>query len=194
MGRRGPKPKDGKRMANGRLSRKPADVTKMLNGQREAEERETLRTGVEARHRIYGVEPKDLLDPDAGSFVGRLRLTGEISRVQCDAADEYRRVYEAMQHAVAGPKPSGAVDLNATKGLPSPENVEKSFQAVLAWRRATKALQARQDELHGGGSLIAALDYCVLRDEPHHHMVGWLREGLNALARHFQLVGNSKAA
>lgn len=194
MGRRGPKAANVKREPNGRKSRNPIDVTKQLNDQLEAEEREALRTGVEARHRRYGINPGQLRDTDAGSFVGRLRITGEITMQQCEAAMEYCRVYEEMQAAVGGPKPSGAVNLNATKGMPSPENVQKSREAMEAWDKARKAVQARQDELRGGGALYAALDYCVIRDGEHPHMVGWLREGLNALARHFKIGDKRKEA
>lgn len=194
MGRRGPQPKSGKRMANGRLSRAPSEVAKRMNLIKDQDERDALSTGMEARQRLYGLGAKDLLDADAGSFIGRLRITGEITRQQCEAAKEYLRVYTDMQHAVAGPKPSGAVDLNATKGLPGPENVRKSVQAMSAWKAARNALQDRQDQLRGGASLIAALDYCVLRDEEHFHMLGWLREGLNALAKEFCIGDKVKAA
>lgn len=181
-------------MANGRLSRSPSEVSKRMSLIADQEQRDALSTGVEARQRLYGLSAKNLLDADAGSFVGRLRIQGEISRQQCEAANEYLRIYTEMQHACAGPKPSGAVDLNATKGLPPPENVRKSVQAMTAWKNATDALQDRQNELRGGASLIAALDYCVLRDEAHHHLVGWLREGLDALAKHLQIGDKVKAA
>lgn len=176
------------------MSRKPIDITTQLNDRLEADERDALRTGVEARHRLYGINPGQLRDTDAGSFVGRLRITGEISMQQCEAAKEYLRIYEDMQMAVGGPKPSGAVDLNATKGMPGAENVDRSIKAREDWGAALKALQDRQDELRGGASLIAALDHCVLRDGEFPHMVGWLREGLNALARHFKIGDKRKAA
>lgn len=194
MGKRGPKPQQGKREANGRMSRKPIDLTTQLNDRLEADERDALRTGVEARHRLYGINPGQLRDTDAGSFVGRLRITGEISMQQCEAAKEYLRIYEDMQMAVGGPKPSGAIDLNATKGMPGAENVERTIKARADWEAALKALQDRQNELRGGASLIAALDHCVLRDGEFPHMVGWLREGLNALARHFKIGDKRKAA
>lgn len=181
-------------MANGRLSRAPAQVQKRINEITDKEQREILSPGMEARARVLNVRPKDLLDADAGSFVGRLRLSGEITLTQCDAAKEYLRLYADMQMAVGGPKPSGAVDLNATKGLPGPENVARSAKAMADWKAATEVLQERQNELRGGGSIIAALYYCVLLDGEHHHMIGWLREGLNALARHFKLVDKQKAA
>lgn len=193
MGKRGPKPKDGKRMANGRLSRNPAEVAKRMSLITEREQRDALSTGMLARHRLFGLMAEDLLNADAGSFVGRLHLTGEIDKRQCAAANEYLRIYTEMQFAVAGPKPAGAADLNPVKGLPGPENVQRSVQAMEAWKSALKALQHHQDELRGGSSLIAALDYCVLRDETHHHMIGWLRQGLNCLARHFKIEDRDKS-
>lgn len=194
MGKRGPKAKPGKREANGRLSRKPADVMQHFNDKLGADEREVLRTGVEARMRVHGVNVASLRDTDAGTFVGRLRISGEISDQQCEAAHQYCAIYERMQAAVGGPKPSGAVNLNATKGMPGPENTAQAIKARDDWGNALKAVQDRQNELRMGAALIATLDYCVLRDEPQMHMVGWLREGLNALARHFKLGDRRKAA
>jgi hypothetical protein len=135
-----------------------------------------------------------LRDTDAGSFVGRLRISGEISMQQCEAAHRYFEVYQEMQRAIGGPKPAGAIDLNATKGMPAPENAERATKALADWRAALAAVQGRQDEVRAGGALIAALDYCVLRDEAHMHMLGWLREALNALAHHFKIGDKRRAA
>lgn len=194
MGKRGPKPQIGNREASGRLSRKKTDIMKRLIGEHDKEERETLRTGIEARNRHYGMDAKTAKDQMAGTFVGRLAMSGEISAQQYEAATRYSEVYYGMQVAVGGPKPSGAVNLNATKGLPGPENVERSQKAMQDWRSAEKAIQDRQNELRGQGAIYAALDYCVIRDEEQLHMLGWLREGLNALARHFQIGDKRKAA
>ena len=194
MARRGPKPAAGQREANGRLSRKKVDVAGRLNGRLDKEERETLRIGAEARYRLHGLPPEMCRDQRAGSFVGRLAMSGEISAQQYEAAKMYGEVYHAMQLAVGGPKPSGAVNLNATKGLPGPENVDRARKALADWRASLEAVQERQNEVRSGGALIAALDYCVLRDETHPHMVGWLRDALNALARHYRIGDKFKAA
>lgn len=194
MGKRGPKAAIVKREANGRRSRKPVDVTKHLNDQLDADEREALRTGVEARSRLYGLNPAQLRDTDAGTFVGRLRIAGHITMQQCEAAIEYCRVYEEMQQAIGGPKPSGAVNLNATRGMPGAENVDRAVKACEAWENALLALQARQDQIRGHGALIAALDSCVIRDGQHMHMVEWLRIGLDTLAEHFKIGDKHKAS
>lgn len=194
MGKRGPKLQQGARAASGRLSRKKPDIMDRLIRRHNKEERETLRPGIEARNRHYGYDAKAAKDQLAGSFVGRLRMGGEISEQQLQAAQRYFEIYHEMQIAVGGPKPSGAVNINATKGAPGPENVERSVKALKEWRAAIEAVQERQNQVRGGGALVAALDYCVLRDGEHIHMLGWLREALNALARHFQIGDKRKIA
>jgi hypothetical protein len=168
MGRRGPKAKQGAREPNGRLSRKPADVTTQLNGNLEAEEREALRIGVEARQRLYskpyGIQPGQLRDTDAGSFVGRLRIAGHISMQQCEAAIRFAEVHHGMTLAISGPKPSGALNPNASHGMPGAENVARSVKALADWRSMLNAIQARQNKLRGQGALYAALDICITRD------------------------------
>ncbi len=194
MGKRGPKPKNGAREANGRLSRKKVDIMDQLARDHDQQERETMRAGIEARHRHYGFDAKTAKDQMAGTFVGRLAMSGEITPQQYEAALRYCEVYRDMQIAVGGPKPSGAVNLNATKGLPGPENVQRAAKALADWRATEKAIQERQNELRGQGAIYAALDYCIIRDGEHVHMIGWLREGLNALARHYQIGDKRRAA
>lgn len=193
MGRRGPK-KQGNAMRepNGRKSRKPVDVTKLLNGDLEAEEREALRIGVESRHRLYRLDPAQLRDRDAGSFVGRLRLAGKITMQQCEAAIRYAQVFQDMQATLGGPKPSGAVNLNATRGMPGAENVDRTIKAHEDWKAALAAVQARQNAIRGAGALYAALDYCVIRDANCMHMLEWLRIALDTLASHFR-IGDKRA-
>lgn len=194
MGRRGAKAKQGTREPNGRLSRKPIDVTTRLNGTLDTEERETLRIGVEARHRLHGLNPNQLRDTDAGSFVGRLRLGDLITMQQCEAAIQYAKVYHEMQMTMGGPKPSGAINLNATHGMPGAENVNRSIQAMDAWRSALAAVQVKQNQMGGTSNLYAALDYCIIRDANCPHMIDWLRIALDTLANHFRIGDKHKKA
>jgi len=195
MGKRGPKPSTGNREKNGRLSRRKPDITTRLNGSLDQDEREALRTGVEARHRLHGIKPELCRDTKAGSFVGRLAMSGEITSQQYEAAKVYLEHYQDMAIAVASPKQPGAVNLNATRGAAiGHENVARSQMAMANWRAATAALQDRQNELRGAGALIAALQYCVIEDREFHHLTGWLREGLNALARHYRIGERAKVA
>lgn len=195
MGKRGPKAKQGiAREQNGRASRKPVDVTTRLNGDLDAEERETLRTGVESRHRLYGLNPSQLRDTDAGSYVGRLRLAGEITLQQCEAAIRFSEVFHDMQATLGGPKTSGAVNLNASHGMPVPENIARSVKAMADWRSALAAIQHRQNQVRGGKALYASLEYCVIRDVECPHMIEWLRDALDTLARHFMIGDKHREA
>jgi hypothetical protein len=195
MGRRGPKKKqDVKREPNGRASRQAEDITKRLNGDLDADEREALRAGTEARHRLYKLSPGHLRDTDAGSFVGRLRLGDLITMQQCEAAIQYAKVYHEMQVTMGGPKPSGAINLNATHGMPGAENVNRSIQAMDAWRSALAAVQVKQNQMGGTSNLYAALDYCIIRDANCPHMLDWLRIALDTLAAHFRIGDKHKKA
>jgi hypothetical protein len=196
MGRRGPKAKTGyNREGSGRLSRKPADLMQRVNGALEMEERETLRPGVEARVRLHGLEPEVSRDQRAGSFAGRLCMSGEITTTQYEAAMIYLEDHRNNLMAIRAPRDPSGVDLNRVQGgSGDAENVEFYRRATTRWRDATKAVQERQNELRGGGALIAALDTCLVRDAECHHMVGWLREGLNSLVRHYGLGGERSRA
>jgi hypothetical protein len=194
MGKRGAKAKHGTREPNGRLSRKPIDVTTRLNGTLDTEERETLRIGVEARHRLHGLNPNQLRDTDAGSFVGRLRLGDLITMQQCEAAIRYASAFHDMQATLSGPKPSGAIDLNATHGMPGLENEARTIKAQQTWRGVQAAIQAKQNEMHGTSNLYAALDYCVIRDADCPHMLPWLTVALDVCARHFQIGDKHRKA
>ena len=187
MGKRGPARQAGRRDASGHHSRKKADITKRLAGNLDLTERDALRVGVEARHRVFGALPEQCRDQRLGSFVGRLSMAGELTDGQYEAAMQYLGVYHAMAAAVDAPRQPGAVNLNATKGAANYEDIERSRRAMAAWRAAQDAVQRRQNELRGQGALIAALRSCVIEDREFPHMVEWLRQALIALATHFQI-------
>lgn len=195
MGKRGPKPQVGKRMSNGRLSRKPADLMTRVNGSLDKDERETLRPGIEARVRVHGVKPEVSRDQRAGTFVGRLCMGGEVTPKQYEAAMIYAEDHRNNLMAIRAPRDPSGVDLNRVRGgTGDAENVEFYRRATTRWREAQKAVQERQNELRGQGALISALDCCLIRDEELHHMTGWLREALNALARHYGVGEVAKVA
>ena len=188
MGKRGPKRQDGAREANGRLSRKAPDVMDRINKHLGREEKDILRTGVEARVRLFGIDPRHSRDQMLGSFVGRLCLSKELTLVQYDAALAYLGDWQANSIAVQAPRQPAATNLNAVRGASgADENVDATRHAMERYRAARAAVQERQNELRGAGALFAALDHLVVDDRDFYHMVGWLREALNALVRHYKL-------
>lgn len=192
MARAGRKRKEGvKREANGRASRRKVDVLDRVA----LEDRETLRPALEARVRIHGIAPEHSRDQMAGSFVGRLCMGKQISVAQYDAAMLFLQSHRDNTIAIQAPKDMTGVDLNRVQGggLGS-ENTAFYRQATTRWRAAVAAVQGRQNELRSAGALYAALQYCVLEDKELHHLAGWLREGLNALVRHYGLGDRARVA
>lgn len=177
LGRRGRRGKpNAMRTASGRLSRARAAVL------------EDNIEPVETRMRLFGLTKADARDQKAGSVVGRLQLSGELSHAQYDAAVEYQRLHDAYKRALTAPD---ALRKGTGSGVDVPET-----DAYAAWCRqviarhdaAIRAVQAENCILANRGcNLIAALDYVVRRDQALVHLFGDAKLALNVLARHFGL-------
>lgn len=192
MGRAAKKRKPGKREPNGRLSRKPKEASARVIAGLDQSERDAISVGLEARERVFGVSPSRSRDQMAGSVVGRLCINCMISQHQYDAAIRFQEDSTMFSMARQSPRQPGAVDLNATKGgIGDYENVDMTLRAVARYEAALAAVQEKQNELRGGGALIAAINHIVIRDIGLPHLVGDLREALNALVRHYGLQSKS---
>lgn len=184
-----------KREPNGKISRRKEDVTARFARELDQAERDTLRPGLEARVKIHGIKPEDSRSQMAGSFVGRLCIGGELSVAQYDAAMTFLEDQRNNAIAIQAPRDPSAMDLNRVQGgSVGVENVDFYRRATTRWRNAVAAVQERQNELRGQGAIYAALEVCVIRDVQAVHMIGWLREGLNALVRHYGVGDKVKAA
>lgn len=210
-GRKGPKPQPGVRQKNGRLSQVEEIESARRKANGDKTEWETMSTAMMARHRLfnlpYPAHPQDRAkkdtpharDPLAGSVVGRMVLAGELTRLQGDAATTYAEDMANYNRAMSGPRQPGAVDLNASRG--SSTSSERLAFVDRAKRRyvgpngksGIKAAIQEACNQHRGTNIFAALDYIILRDEYHEHMVGDLRIGLNALARAYGIMDAEKA-
>ena len=201
MGKRGPRRQEGKREAGGRLSRKPIEKQARDIARVAADEWEAMNTALMARWRVHHVPMEKLRDQMAGSYIGRLCLTGELTQQQYDAAQAYLADRRDYHMAIDAPKQMGAVDLNAVHGRTHHENEQKTVQAIVRFlgdKRdgsggVTGAIRHAQTVLGNRGNLYAAIDLCVAKDIDLHHMVGDVRLALNALVRHYGL-GNRRAA
>ena len=165
------------------------------------DEWEAMNTALMARWRVHKVPMDKLRDQMAGSYIGRLCLSGELTQQQYDAAQAYLSDRRDYHMAIDAPKQMGAVDLNAVHGRNHHENIKRSEQAIVRFlgeKRdgsggATGAIRGAQTILGNRGNLYAAVDLCVAKDIDLHHMVGDVRLALNALVRHYGL-GNRRAA
>jgi hypothetical protein len=196
MGKRGPKSKHGKRELNGRLDRSPSEVTKRVLDGFDAEQRDALSVGLEARQRVYGVPEKDTRDQMAGSFVGRLCQQRIITRIQYEAATTWLEDATNYTRVRRSPIQPNAIDLNATSrgGVDNYENVSRSVQIKERYHKAGKAVVDAQNAIGANGNLFGALDVCVRQDAECWHLVGDLRIVLNALAKCYVLERAAQAA
>lgn len=193
MGKRGPKRAAGKREPNGRLSRDESERKEREIAAIDAEAWEAMHVAIQARVRVYGVPLDRAKGQNAGSFVGRLKDERHLSDAQFDAAQTYMSERLSYLRAISAPPEMDAVDLNRVKGRASGLNIERDQRAVARYEATLKAIQAAQNVLGNTATLFAALDLCVVRDMQMYRLLGDLRLALNALAKHYGLIG-AKAA
>lgn len=183
MGNKGRPRKTGvKRTKSGRISQAAGDYAENLDP-------------IQTRMRLYGLSEKDARDQKAATYIGRLYLTGELGKrphsdAMWDAAQEYLRVYEAFQRAVKSPDALRSGAGGGDQG--ESDNYAGWCQsAIERHENAVKAVR-REQELHRGANMWAALDYIIVRNEQHPYMVGDARLALNCLAHHFGLMGKAR--
>jgi hypothetical protein len=159
-----------------------------------AEERDVQGPALTARHRVFGVDPRHSRDQKAGSAIGRYCLQGLISQVQYDAAMQFIESYNHHLRAIDAPPQPGAIDLNATRGRPVfAENPQQLAKWRAEHKAAMDAIQAKQNEIRLMGNLYGALYAVLIRDVMLETMLGDLRTGLNALAKHYGLLARRAA-
>lgn len=184
------------RLPNGRLSRteEAKKIERMLELNRyEKESREAMLPALQARTEKFGIKPKTAMDQYAGSVIGRLCLMGEqaggINQRQMHAATAWLEERAAYQAAIASPPDARAFDMGRTPGRNNAEDPERDKRAIQRHKGARDALQAAQDALRLQSNLWAAMNIIVEQDKGAPHLVGDLREALNALARHYDRLG-----
>lgn len=183
----GRKRKPGNREKSGKLSRKPEDVAVRRKVAWDAAERDALSTVLDTRMRLFGLSETDARDQKAGSFIGRLYLSAQISRAQYEALTMWGESAYANAAITPGPKGDTALDPNRVAGISWAENEERDNKIRERHKKYVKAVQEKQNELGLSANLFGALYECVQRDRDHYHLLGDLRAAANALAKHFQL-------
>lgn len=66
-------------------------------------EREATATAFAARSRIYGIPPERAGDPRAGTLIGRMRIVGDITEAQYEAARTWLATRHAALYAIDAP-------------------------------------------------------------------------------------------
>jgi len=187
MAKAGRKPKVAAyREPNGRISRAREPIDKIA---------------LEARAKMLGITMLDAKNQLASTFIGRLHMQYQawekrgprdqrrpaecLDRREYAAATRFLELHNDRLKVVQAEgaqydhRPGGNADIEAVE--------EWARQVNESYREARKAIQEAQNE-NRSENLWAALDYCILRDQPFSHLVGSLRILCNALARHWKVA------
>lgn len=123
-----------------------------------------------------------------GSTVGRLLeddrglARGLSCKALYEAGDRFSKAYAGWQAALASRRPMACVD----GGTPTPEDVERSVQAVNAYERANRVLQQLGQAIRQATHTVCC-DHHEESWTPPFHMAFHTIEGLKALAAHYGL-------
>jgi hypothetical protein len=147
------------------------------------------------RARLFKLTADESRDQKAATVVGRLRLMGQrtgggIGEPQYQAAVEYKAQSDAYRRALSAPDSLR----NASRaGIGAVDEAEHArwCKAVIAKYEASQRIVSHEQCVlaNRGMALFAALDHMVLRDQHYDHLVGDLRIALNALAKHYGMMG-----
>lgn len=182
-----------KRSKSGRLSQAHADVAARTAEQSAREMQDTMCIAIDYRQRVLAVPASEVRNQKAGSFAGRLCLSGAITETQYEALMVYHEAVRDYHAAIDCPKGDIAFDPNRVPGFAGADREAWALRAIARYRQLSDAVQDRQNELRGTANLFAALYECVQRDQPWERMVGDLREAANAIARRLRMMEKQAA-
>lgn len=181
----GRKRKNGPREPNGKPSRAKVPTSpKVVVPENESP--------LKLRAAVFGLTLAEARDQKAGSFIGRLQMLhvrdktdpSGLSQAQYDAGIRYLELRNQFHKQIG----SGEAIYERVEGLVtimSEDEREEQWSKIKArWHDVRDCIQQAQNQSRG--NLWAALDYCVVRNESHGHMIGDLRLALNALANFFE--------
>ena len=132
------------------------------------------------RVEMYGGDMKGAGDQMRGTLIGRLRLSNEISKPQHDALQRYFELSERYFASIHAPDSLRSKSGGSAMRIPDDEadtRIRQDWHDVIA--------SIREAQKYHNGNLLAALQFIVVRDEFHEHMLGDVRIAANALVRHY---------
>lgn len=134
------------------------------------------------RVELYGGEMDGAGDQIRGSVIGRLKISKEISEQQYGALQRYFELHERFFSSIQAPD-----SLRNTGGGSAMRIPDDSIDINLKekWKAIREVISDAQK--YHNGNILAALQFIVVKDEFHEHMIGDVRIAANALARHYQI-------
>jgi len=148
-----------------------------------------MRVALEARQRVYGVSADDASQPEAGTVLGRLKLSGAITETMYEAGKRYLELYQAYLKALKAPTGLAKGSGSASEADASEEYVEWAIRAVAHYEVMKAALE---DEVGIRGRMVFEL--IVIDDGPLAQASITLQVGLSFLARKMGFENSQRAA
>ena len=139
----------------------------------------------DVRMRQHGLTKAETMLPEGGTVIGRMKLKGDLSADQYDALMSYQMTRERYMIAIRAPdslKTTGGGNVMAVVAD------DADALAIAAWDRVRKVVQDAQN--YERRNLWAALQFFIVNDEYHDHMVSDLRTVANVLFRYYALARN----
>lgn len=131
---------------------------------------------------MFGGTMEDAGTQDRGTVIGRLKLSREISEQQHSALQRYFELSERYHASILVPDSLRSKGGGSVMRIP---NDEVDIETRRKWRDVGAAI--REGQSNYNGNLYAALQFIVIRDEFHEHMIGDARMAANVLVRYYGL-------
>lgn len=159
---------DVARTSSGRIStaREPGEAPDVL--------------GRAKRVALFGVAMEDAGTQRSGTVIGRLWISKEISDEQHNALQRYGEQHERYYKTIQAPDSLRSKSGGSVMRIPDDSY---DIETVKKWKSTVNAVKEAQSNYNG--NLYAALQFIVVKDEPHEHMIGDLRIAANALVRYY---------
>ncbi len=153
--------------------------------QRSSAERadEIMAVARDARRRVHGLSKTNARRAEGGDLLGRLSLSGEITRQQFDAGRGYASLKRDYDRAMLARRLVSAADLRGPGGPDHRDGSDPGYRAwvqgvLSAYDRTRRALAESPDPL-----AAMVLDGVVLDGRQMWRFIGTLRIALNAVGR-----------
>lgn len=155
---------------NGRISqaREPGEAPDLLARRKRVE--------------LFGVKLEDAGVQEFGTVIGRLWKSKEITEQQHNALQRYGELANRYFSSIHAPDSLRSKGGGSVMRIPDDK---ADLQARRKWKEIMTAVNDAQKYHHG--NLYAALQFIVIRDEFHEHMIGDARIAANALVRYYGL-------
>lgn len=134
------------------------------------------------RVELFGGSMEDAGSQDRGTVIGRLWLTKDISDEQYSALERFGKLAARYQTVMCVPDSLKKTNGGSVMTIPDDD---AEIEVRGKWREVSRAVI--DANTYHAGNLMGALQYMVIRDEFHEHMVGDTRIAANALVRYYKL-------